>query len=110
MEDIMLPVLPLVGWIGGIGASAQVVAGVVRGVGRLRRGRPGAAFIEMADGLVAPLRSTCRHLAELGGDVADAILGTEEPVTVSAPVQTPTRRRRRARATVLSMPSANGDA
>jgi hypothetical protein len=106
----MLPVLPLVGWIGGIGASAQVVSGVVRGVGRLTRGRPGAALVEVAGGLVAPLRSTCRHLAELGGDMADAILGTEEPETVSEPAPTPSRRRRRARATVLSMPSVNGDA
>jgi hypothetical protein len=108
----MFPVFPLVGWIGGIGASAQVAAGVVRGVGRLTRGRPGAAFIEMADGLVAPLRSTCRHLAELGGDAADAILGTPEAVAEPEPEakRAPGRRQRRDRATVLSMPSVNGDA
>ena len=106
----MLPVLPLVGWIGGIGASAQVVSGVVRGVGRLTRGRPGAALVEVG-GLVAPLRSTCRHLAELGGDVADAILGTTEPVAMPEPraARAPTKRRRRDRAEVLPMPSVNGE-
>jgi hypothetical protein len=107
----MLPVLPVVGWIGGIGASAQVAAGVVRCVGKLTRGRPGAAFIEIADGLVAPLRTTCRHLAELGGDVADAILGTAEPGAMPEPraARAPARRRRREGATVLPMPSVNGE-
>jgi hypothetical protein len=104
----MFPLLPLIGLIGGISAGAQIASGVVRAVGKLGRGQPGGAFIEVVDGLVAPVRTAGRHLAELGADAIDVVLGTEAPAPEPPPIAK--TRRHRDRGTVQSTPtSLNGD-
>ena len=71
----MFPILPILAWTGGIAAGAQVAGGVVRGAGELVRGRPGSALLQVADGCVAPLKTACSCLSELGHDVYTAVLG-----------------------------------
>jgi hypothetical protein len=71
----MFPIIPILAWAGGIAAGAQVAGGVVRGMGELVRGRPGAAMLEVADGCVAPLRTACHEVSKLGHDVYMAVLG-----------------------------------
>jgi hypothetical protein len=104
----MFSVFRLVGWVAGIGAAAQVAGGVVRAVGQVARDRPGAAVIELADGLLAPVRSACQHVVELAADAADLVMRTEAPVPEPPPhFRTPPRGQR---STGLSMPSVNGAA
>jgi hypothetical protein len=102
----MFTLFRLVGWVAGIGAGAQVAGGVLRAVGKLARDRPGAAVIEVADGLLAPVRSACQHVVELAGDAVDLVTRAEAPVPEPPPAfRTPPHGQR---STGLSMPSANG--
>lgn len=102
----MFTLFRVVVWVGGIGAGAQAAAGLVRAVGQLARDRPGAAAIEVADGLLAPVRSACQHVVELAGDAVHLVARAEEPVPEPpAAFRTPPRGQR---PTGLSMPSANG--
>src|SRR5271170_1113927 len=104
----MFTLFRLVGWVAGIGAGAQVAAGVLRAVGKLARDRPGTAVVEVADGLLAPVRSACQHVVEMAGDAADLVRRTEAPVSEPSPTfRTPPRGQR---STGLSMPSVNGAA
>jgi len=65
----MFPILPILAWTGGIAAGGQVAGGVERGAGHLIRDRPGCALLQVADGCVAPLKTACVSLSELGHDV-----------------------------------------
>jgi hypothetical protein len=101
----MFPIIPILAWTGGIAAGAQVAGGVVRGMGELVRGRPGAALLEVADGCVAPLRTACQEVSRLGHDVYMAVLGpwqsqpqplTEPEIRLQeVPAPPPQRSRRR---------------
>src|SRR5271165_2620853 len=82
----MIPIIPFLAWTGGIAAGAQVVGGVVRGVGQLVRGHPGKAIVEVASGVVAPVRTACEQLGKLGGDVYTAVVGATSPSPAAAPV------------------------
>lgn len=107
----MFPFVPVLAWAGGIAASAQVAGGMVRGVGKLARGKPGAAMIEVADGLLSPFTEVYRQVIRLGGDVVDAVVGiAESPMPdMDLPAPPPPKSRgRRRRAAVIPMPSANG--
>ena len=94
----MFPLIPILAWTGGIAASAQVAGGLVRGAGHLVRGRPGSALLQVADGCVAPLKTACVSLSELGHDVYQAVLGPwrnplAEPVVIVTPPPRKTQRR-----------------
>ena len=54
---------------GAISAGLQVARGVVRGVGRLIEGDPRGAVVEVAGGLVAPVRTVYNEACKLGADV-----------------------------------------
>jgi hypothetical protein len=102
----MFSLLRVIGWVGGIGAGAQVAGGIVRAVGKLARNRPGAAVIEVADGLMAPVRTACQNMVKLAGEAVDLVMRADEPApepptTFSTP---PCGQR----TTGLSMPSMNG--
>src|SRR5271170_8261523 len=103
----MFTLFRLVGWVAGIGAGAQVAAGVLRAVGKLARDRPGTAVIEVADGLLAPVRSACQHVVELAGDAVDLVLRADAVPEPPPAFRTPGRGQR---STGLSMPSVNGAA
>ena len=97
----MFPIIPILAWTGGLAAGAQVAGGVVRGVGELVRGRPGAAVLEVAGGCVAPLKTACHEVSKLGHDVCQTVLGPwqrapEPEGPVAWPRQRPRRRRRQA--------------
>src|SRR5271156_4668577 len=104
----MFTLFRLAVWVGGIGAGAQAAAGLVRAVGQPARDRPGLAVIEVADGLLAPVRSACQHVVELAGDAVHLVVRAEEPVPEPpAAFRTAPRGQRPAG---LSMPAVNGAA
>lgn len=110
----MVPfIVPILAWTGGIAAGAQVAGGVVRGAGELARGNPGAALIEVADGVLSPFAEVYRQVVKLGGDAIDAVVGAAGPGLPEMEVDLPRPpfrpRRPRRRATILEMPSANGE-
>lgn len=62
-----------IAWVGGITAGAQIASGVVRGASHLLHGKPGSAFLEVADGLAAPVVSACYEVSNLGHEIYSAI-------------------------------------
>ena len=104
----MFPILPFLAWTGGITAGAQVARGVVRGVGCLVRGQPMDALIQVADGLAAPVRSACEHLAKLGGDVVGTVIGVGFEAEEQKPVVVTSRRRQRRPKHVIILPMGQG--
>jgi len=77
----MLPIVPFLAWTGGIAAGAQVARGLVRGTGALLRGETGTGLVELADGIVSPVRNAASQVGRLGGD----LLGTVVSVLMPAP-------------------------
>lgn len=63
---------PLLGWIGGIAAAAQVARGVVRGLAALVDGHPAEALVHVADGLAAPVRTAWNEISRLRDEFAAA--------------------------------------
>jgi hypothetical protein len=109
-----LPILPILGWTGGVAAGAQLAGGFVRGAGYLARGRPGLAMMEVADGFVSPFRMTVHHVGKLGADVVDTLVGLawapypQVPPNLGTP--SPRRRRRAAQKPVLNgVPALQAD-
>jgi len=95
----MLPILPILGWTGGVAAGAQMVGGFVRGAGYLAHGRPGLAMREVVDGIVSPFRLAVQQVGKLGADVVDTLVGLAMPPFPHMPpnlATPPARRRRRA--------------
>jgi len=108
----MFPILPYLIWTGGIAAGAQVAGGVVRGAGELVRGRPGAALLEVVDGVVGPVRLACEQLGKLGSDALHAVVGHPEPELEPDPLPPvpPAVVRRRRRPRLAIVPVENGKA
>jgi len=110
-----LPILPILGWTGGVAAGAQMVGGFVRGAGYLAHGRPGLAMREMADGIASPFRFAVQQVVKLGADVVDTFIGLAMPPFPHLPpnLSTPPARRRRRAAQVKpvlnGMPSVQPD-
>lgn len=100
----MAPVLIYLGYVGGTAAGLQVARGVIRGAGQLACGHPGAALVEVACGVVAPLRSVYDETCKLGGDALDAILN----LMANPPSPAPPRPKRRRRAAAAPVVSVNG--
>jgi hypothetical protein len=92
---------PLLGWVGGIAAGAQVARGVVRGIAALIDGHPGEAIVHVADGLVAPVRTAWKELSRLRDDLVAAFF-PGEPAEVG-PVDHEFPRMRRGRAASTSV-------
>ena len=81
----MVPIIPFLAWTGGIAAGAQVMGGVVRATGELVRGRPSSALLEVAGGVVAPVKSAAAEVSKLGHDVFMAVMKPwREPETEAA--------------------------
>jgi hypothetical protein len=99
LEELMLPlpILPILGWTGGVAAGAQLVGGFVRGAGYLARGRLGAALHEVADGIVSPFRMAVHQVGKLGADVVDVFVSLATPSFPPLPphLATPPSKRRR---------------
>jgi len=74
-----LPILPILGWTGGVAAGAQMVGGFVRGAGYLAHGRPGLAMREVVDGIASPFRFAVQQVGKLGADVVDTLVGLAMP-------------------------------
>jgi len=77
----MLPIVPFLAWTGGIAAGAQVARGLVRGTGALLRGETGSGLVELADGIVSPVRTAASQVGRLGGDLVCTVFGVLVPQT-----------------------------
>jgi len=77
----MLPIVPFLAWTGGIAAGAQVARGIVRGTGALLRGEAGTGLVELADGIVSPVRTAASQVGRLGGDLVCTVFGVLVPQT-----------------------------
>jgi hypothetical protein len=103
-----LPILPILGWTGGVAAGAQLAGGFERGAGYLARGRPGAALHEVADGIVSPFRMAVHHVGKLGADVVDVFVGLALPTLPQVPQNLPTPSLKRRRRAAQAQPALNG--
>lgn len=106
----MFPIAFVV-WAGTVAASAQVASGLVRCAGKLVRGHPVDAFVQLADGLAGPITLACQEVSRLGKDVYEAVMApwTDEPKEATEPVASGTpKTQRRHEASELPEVSRNG--
>lgn len=93
---MIVPIIPILAWTGGIVVGAKVAGGAVRGAGELLRGRPRAALVHVAGAVVSPVCLVYEQLRDLGRDVRIAVLGHPQQPATSLPAS-PLASRRSAR-------------
>lgn len=106
----MFPIVPILAWVGGVTAGAQVLQGVVKGAGELVRCRPGSAITEVANGCMAPVNSALYEMSRLGFESYSAltkpwrqpVVEVEEAEDLEEPTTIKRQRRQRKQDTEFS--------
>lgn len=110
----MVPFIPILAWAGGVAAGAKLASGMVRSAKALVHGQPGAALVELAGAVAAPVQMAGEELRHLGKEIVGAVLGVrhdglEDREAADAVLPFVQRQSRRSRATAIKVPPPNGE-